>query len=167
MRHFALASGDRYLRVSPHGDELRLRADGGGLDSRTIFERLPLPHDRIALRTLDGRFLAVRPDHHHNFGLYPEDDFTPHAVFEEILWPDGRVSLRSCELTFVSDTEEAAVTANRIEAGSAERFELVPVPLPLIPTQRSESVGEVRPRVARVPRQAEPAIAKERTRSQR
>lgn len=167
MHHVALTIDGRFLRLSALGEGLRVCADGDDLDVLSIFERLTLPHDRIALRTLDGRFLAVRPDPGHNFGLYPEEAFTPQAVFEEILWPDGQVSLRSCELTFVSGSCDATVTANRVEPGSAERFHFVPVPAPLIPAQRSATEPAAVPLVSSFPRQAGPSDAEGRSRTQR
>jgi hypothetical protein len=59
-------------------------------------------------------------------------------VFEEILWPDGRVSLRCADLTYVCASESVdAVTANRVEPGQCERFSYVRVPA--VPGQRRHS----------------------------
>jgi hypothetical protein len=167
MGHVALTIDGRYLRISPLGEELRICADGDAMDSSSIFERLPLPHDRIALRTPDGFFLAVRPDPCHNFGLYPEEAFTPQAVFEEILWPDGQISLRTSELTFVSGAGDATVTANRVEPGCSERFRPRPVPASMLPLQRSSTDDGTFPLVVTFPRQSAPSVTKEHSRSQR
>jgi hypothetical protein len=138
MGHTALTAAGRYLRLETADEELRLRADGDTLDESAVFERIELPHGRIALRTPAGDYLAVRPDGNLNFGLYPEDELTPRAVFEEVLWPDGRVALRSCELTYVSAAQPggSAVVVNRVEAGPLERFEYAAVPPGMVPEQR-------------------------------
>jgi hypothetical protein len=149
----AVTVGGRYLRLDHGQDELRLRADGDVIDATAVFERIELPHDRIALRTLEGRYLAVRPDQGLNFGVYPEDELSPRAVFEEILWPDGEVALRSCELTFVSAQQEEGcpVVVNRVEAGPQERFRYAGVPASLVPAPRRSSSSPDGPRI---PRQA-------------
>ena len=160
MCQVALSIDGRWLRVSALGQETRLRAELGSVDAGAVFRRIPLPHGRIALRSLTGEYLTLRPDPALNFGVYPQDELTPGAAFEEILWPDGKVSLRSCELTFVSVATDSArtVVANRVEAGPRERFWLVPVsslrtqvpppvsagepvpgPVPVPPRQRSST----------------------------
>jgi hypothetical protein len=118
------------------GAETRLRVGPPALDRDAVFERLDLGHGRIALRTLEGRYLATHPDTGQNYGIYPDDELTPAAAFEEILWPDGRVSLRSCLLTYVGAGAHGDVTVNRITPGVCERFSLVPVSLPTVPEQR-------------------------------
>jgi hypothetical protein len=178
MRHVALSIDGHYLRLADLEGETRVRADGSSLDAATVFERLELAHDRVVLRTLDGKFLACCPDSGLNFGLYPEDELTPRAAFEEVLWPDDQVSLRSLELTFVSaDVDRATVTANRVEAGCLERFRYVPVPTALVPAlapapassawrvpvQRSGETDAAPPFLSRFPRQAAPARSEERS----
>ena len=167
MGHVVLAIADRYLRLSTADGELRVRGDGGSIESVAVFDRVVLAHGRIALRTLDGEYLALRPDRCLNFGLYPEDDLTPRAAFEEILWPDGKVSLRSCELTFVSATPGGAstVVANRMQAGPCERFDVVAVSVPLVPRQRSGPDEAARPRVQGLPRQGGVPSSEERLRA--
>lgn len=160
MRFVALTAAGRYLRVAiADGDDRpRLCASGESVDAGATFERIDLSHGRVALRTLDGRYLTVAPDRGQNFGIYQGDELVPAAAFEEILWPDGRVSLRSCELCYLSvgaggappgagagvDPSEpgCAVTANRVEAGPAERFCYVDVPLAMVPPQRRPSEHE-------------------------
>jgi hypothetical protein len=126
----------RHLLPGP-ADDRRLRGAPGPGHPAAVFERLELGHGRIALRTLDGRFLATRPDTDLGFGVYPQDDLTPDAAFEEVLWPDGRVSLRSSLLTYVSAPVERPVTANAVEPGDDARFRLVAVAATAVPAQRS------------------------------
>jgi hypothetical protein len=139
----ALTVGGRYLRLSERDGETRLRADTAAVDAAGAFERLDLGHGRIALRTVDGRHLARRPDPRQNFGLYPQPDLTAEAVFEEVLWPDGQVSLRCADLTFVGVDLGAGhtVTANRVEAGPTERFAFVPVAPAAVPAQRAPAAA--------------------------
>jgi hypothetical protein len=128
----------RHFRTAD-GDGGRLRNDGTVLDAAAVFERLDLGHGRIALRTGDGRYLAARPDSELSFGLYPEEELTPAAAFEEVLWPDGQVSLRSCHLTYVSAEATGRVTVSRTSPGPQERFVVVPLPGPGVPAQRESS----------------------------
>ncbi|CAA9385774.1 MAG: hypothetical protein AVDCRST_MAG47-2532 [uncultured Nocardioidaceae bacterium] len=115
-------------------DSPRLRFEGTG--AGLVLDRLELGHGRIALRALDGRFLAVRPDPGLSYGVYPEDELTPAAAFEEVLWPTGQVSLRSCHLTYVGADAAGRIIVNRTEAGPLERFHLVAMPSATMPAQR-------------------------------
>lgn len=136
MQLVTLTVDGRQLSPGPAEDR-RLRRASGPTEPVAVFERLELGHGRIALRTLDGRFLTTRPDSDLGFGVYPEEELTSAAAFEEILWPDGRVSLRSSLLTFVSAPAERPVTANVVEPGDDARFRLVTVPSTAVPAQRS------------------------------
>jgi hypothetical protein len=123
--------------VTARDGEQRVAGDASAFRQADLYERIELPHGRIALRTRDGHFLARRPDRGQNFGLYPEPDLTPAAVFEEILWPNGEVSLRSTDLTYVSAPESTeAVTVNRVDPVPCARFSYVPVPVAVMPAQR-------------------------------
>ena len=133
--HVALTLAGRYLQLGIGGDR-RLESASAELEPRGVFLRDELGHGRIALRTLDGRFLATRPDSHLGYAVYAEEELTPAAAFEEILWPDGRISLRSCHLTYVSARPGGRVSVNRADAGQQERFELRPVAVPAVPAQR-------------------------------
>jgi hypothetical protein len=145
MTHVGLTTGGRYLRVSSRDGEQRLTGDGAALEVAGVFDRVELPHGRVALRTRDGSFLTRRPDRGQNFGLYLEAELTPAAVFEEILWPSGEVSLRSTDLTYVCVPENSpAVTVNRVEPGAGSRFSYVPAPVPGVPAQRRAGSGERR-----------------------
>jgi hypothetical protein len=139
MAHVALTLDGRYLQMGGGGPERRLDVGTDVLEPRGVFERCDLGHGRIALRTLDGRFLATCPDAGHSYGVYPVDELTPAAAFEEVLWPDGQVSLRSCHLTYVGEGPEGRVTVNRVAPGPFERFSLVAVPAPSVPEQRRRS----------------------------
>ena len=139
MAYLTITIGGHYLRLRDTDGEPRLWADGRAIEPDAIFERVELGHGRIALRTLDGRFLTMRPDLRQNFGLYPAPELTPAAAFEEVLWPTGQVSLRSSELTYVGVQVRGrtAVTVNRTEPALTERFFFVPVPAGMVPRQRA------------------------------
>lgn len=138
MGDVALTVGDRHLKLG-RGPGRGLCCVEGDVDDDAVFQRVELGHGRIALRTRDGRYLAVRPDAGLGYGVHPEDDLTPRAAFEEILWPTGQVSLRSCHLSYVGAGPGGRVTANRVEAGPLERFVLLPTALPTVPGQRRPS----------------------------
>jgi hypothetical protein len=132
----ALSVGGRYLRLGAHGDR-RVRGDGTVLDAAAVFDRVGLGHGRVALETLAGDYLTMRPDDRHGFGLYPDRTLTPAAAFEEVLWPSGHVSLRSIELTYVAVEEPGlAVTVNRVEAPLGARLSYVRPP-GVVPRQRT------------------------------
>jgi hypothetical protein len=137
MQLVALTLGDRLLRVATVDGETRVRADGTSVGRSSCFERLDLGHDRVALRLVDGGYLTHAPDRAQSFGLYLGEELTPCAAFEEVLWPDGRVSLRSCQLTYVhADIDGGSVTSCRTETGEGTRFHYVAVPLGAVPQQQ-------------------------------
>jgi hypothetical protein len=137
MEFVALTLGDRFLRLDTVDGETRLHAGGASVTRRSCFERIDLGHDRVALRTVDGGYLTHAPDRGQSFGLYVVDELTPCAAFEEVLWPDGHVSLRSCQLTYVcADTEGGPVTSCRTETGEGTRFRYVAVTLGSVPQQQ-------------------------------
>jgi hypothetical protein len=144
VAYVTITIGGHYLRLREAGGNSRLWADGRAIEADATFERVELGHGRIALRTLDGRYLTMRPDHHQNFGLYPEPELTAAAAFEEVLWPTGQVSLRSSDLTYVGVQVRGrtAVTVNRTEPALTERFFFVPVPAGMVPRQRRASDAE-------------------------
>lgn len=120
----------------PDGARTRVMATGTGLRATTVFERTPLPHGRVALQTLDGHYLSCQPDLGANYGLYLADALGPREAFEEVLWPDGSVSLRSCDLTYVTAEQgrDRRVVVNRLSPGGDARFTYRQVPA-VIPTQ--------------------------------
>jgi hypothetical protein len=148
MEFVALTLGDRFLRVDTVDGETRLHADGTSASRRSCFERIDLGHDRVALRTVDGGYLTHAPDRGRSFGLYVVDELTSCAAFEEVLWPGGHVSLRTCQLTYVcADGAGGAVTSCRTEADEGTRFRYVAVPHGSVPQQqrRTAPVGQPRP----------------------
>ena len=148
MQLVALTLGDRFLSLATVGGETRLRADATMLTRAGCFERVDLGHDRVAFCPLTGGFLTHAPDHGHSFGLYVGDELTPSAAFEEVLWPDGQVSLRSSQLTYVAaDPEDGTVTSCRTEPDEGTRFRYVHVPTGSVPQQqrRTAPVGQPQP----------------------
>jgi hypothetical protein len=152
MHLVALTVGDRFLHVATVDGETRLHADGTSVDRRSCFERVDLGHDRVALRTVDGGYLTHAPDRGRSFGLYVIDELSPCAAFEEVLWPDGQVSLRSCQLTYVhADAEGGPVTSCRTDTGEGTRFRYVAVPLGSVPRQQRRTAPVRQPRPAHQP----------------
>lgn len=144
MQLVALTVGDRHLRVATVDGETRLRADGTAVGRSGCFERVDLGHDRVALRPFDGGYVTHAPDRGQSFGLYVREELTPCAAFEEVLWPDGRVSLRSCQLTYVcADVEAGDVTSCRTQSDDGTRFRYSAVPTGSVPRQqrRTAPVG--------------------------
>ena len=125
----------------PDGAHPRVMATGSGMRTTTVFERVELPHDRIALRTLDGHYLSCQPDLGANYGLYLADSLGPREAFEEVLWPDGTVSLRSCDLTFVTaeHDRDQRVVVNRLTPDDDARFTYREVPA-VVPTQGRRTI---------------------------
>ena len=151
MQLVALTVGDRFLRVATADGETRLRAAGTSVVRAGCFERVDLGHDRVALRTVDGGYLTHAPDRARSFALYVVDELTPCAAFEEVLWPDGRVSLRSCQLTYLcADLESGTVTSCLTQTGEGTRFRYVAVPLGSVPQQHRRTAPVGQPRSARL-----------------
>lgn len=126
----------------------------GGPDVTVVWERIELPYERVALRTAYGRFLSCQAEDNRPRMTLAEE-LGPREAFEEILWPDGEVSLRTCELTYVSVTRDgsrdAAVTCAGIDTGAAERFRYVDPPVELV--TKAEAIVERQPQVPDMPRQ--------------
>ncbi|QIK67172.1 hypothetical protein G7072_13200 [Nocardioides sp. HDW12B] len=132
----------------------RLHPVDGAVTAAAVFRRLALSHDRIALQTLDGRYLTVAEDEAMSFAVYADASFSSAATFEEVLWPGGEVSLRCDRLTYLSVTPSGQVSANRTVTEVSERFSMTSAPRSLRPV-----VAEPEPAIARVvtlPRQAGP-----------
>ena len=123
-------------------------------DVTVVWERIELPYGRVALRTAYGRFLSCQVDDNRP-RMTLADDLGPREAFEEILWPDGEVSLRTCELTYVSVSagpdRETTVSCAGIDTGASERFRYVSPPGELV--SRAESIAERQPQVPDMPRQ--------------
>lgn len=156
MGYVVLTHVGHHLGLEPDAasGESRLCPVEGRPTAAAVFRRIQLSHDRIALQTLDGRFLTVHEDEALSFGVYATTEFGPSATFEEVLWPGGEVSLRTHRLTFVSVTPTGQVTANRTVTDASERFVMVTAPRTLRP-----AVAQPEPDIARVvslPRQPGP-----------
>jgi hypothetical protein len=127
----------------------------GARDITAVWERIELPYERIALRTPFGRFLScVRTDLGPRMTL--TDDLGPREAFEEILWPDGGVSFRTCELTFLSVAgplhgSEPELVCSETESGGTARFRYVDPPADLL--DRAQEIAEGQPQVPDMPRQ--------------
>jgi len=131
----------------------------GGLAFSGVWDRVRLPYERVALCTPYGTFLSCRAGSDGTLRMTLADDLGPSEAFEEVLWPDGAVSLRTCERTFVAATDaiNGPVRADGQDGASATRFRYGAVPAPLA-AQVTEVKGG-RPRVADMPRQfALPAV---------
>ncbi len=142
------------LVPDPTSGRSRLQPVPGGVTAAGVFRRLALSHDRIALQTLDGRYLTVAEDEAMSFAVYADGSFSSAATFEEVLWPGGEVSLRCDRLTYLSVTASGQVSANRTVTEVSERFTMTAAPRSLRPV-----VAEPEPAIARVvtlPRQAGP-----------
>jgi hypothetical protein len=135
VQHVALTVRGRYLRVAEEDGRVVVCADSPTIEPGSLFTRVRLGHDRIALRSPDGRFLAVRPEGRLSFALTLVPELTPDAAFEEILWPNGQVSLRSSQLTYVTGHLDGSVAVNRTRTGVGERLAFVPVPAAMVPAQ--------------------------------
>jgi hypothetical protein len=142
VQHVALTLRGRYLHVVEEDGRAVVRADSPTIEPSCLLTRVRLGHGRIALRTFDGQFLAVRPEGRMSFALTVTPDLTADAAFEEVLWPNGQVSLRSSQLTYVTGHLDGSVAANRTLTGAGERFAFVPVPAALVPPQVRRRVTE-------------------------
>lgn len=124
-------------------------------DVTVVWERIELPYERIALRTAYGRFLSCQAGDD-GPRLTLARDLGPHEAFEEILWPDGEVSFRTCELTFVAVTPaqqgtDAVLACRDTETGPAARFRYVEPTQDLV--DRTLEIVEGLPTVPDMPRQ--------------
>jgi hypothetical protein len=142
MAHVALTVRGRYLHVVEEDGHAVVRADSPTIEPGSLLTRVRLGHDRIALRTIDGRFLAVRPEGQLSFALTVVPELTADAAFEEVLWPNGQVSLRSSQLTYVTGHRDGSTAANRTLTGAGERLAFVSVPATMVPAQVRRRVIE-------------------------
>jgi hypothetical protein len=130
----------------------------GGLAFSGVWDRVQLPYERVALCTAYGTFLSCQAGPDGALRMTLADGLGPDEAFEEVLWPDGAVSLRTCERTFVAADElvGAAVRADGHDGDGDTRFRYGTVPAPLAAQVTDVRAG--RPRVADMPRQfAQPA----------
>ena len=142
MQHVALTVRGRYLHVVEEDGHSVVRADSRTIEPGSLLTRVRLGHGRIALRTIDGEFLAVRPEGRMSFALTVVPELTADAAFEEVLWPNGQVSLRSSQLTYVTGHLDGSTAANRTLTGAGERLAFVRVPAAMVPAQVRRRVTE-------------------------
>lgn len=127
----------------------------GELDVTGVWERIELPYERVAFRTAYGCFLSCQvEDNRPRITL--SDELGPREAFEEILWPDGAVSLRSYELTYLSVSpaavdRAASITCVGLDTGVSERFHYVDPSAELV--AQAEAIVEHQPQVPDMPRQ--------------
>jgi hypothetical protein len=124
----------------------------GGLALSGVWDRVQLPYERVALCTPYATYLSCQAGADGSLRLTLADDLGPHEAFEEVLWPDGAVSLRTWERTFVAaDTAHGALRADGADGEPLTRFHYGTVPAPL--ASRVAEVKAGAPRVADMPRQ--------------
>jgi hypothetical protein len=131
----------------------------GGLAFSGVWDRVQLPYERIALCTPYGTFLSCQDGPDGRLRLTLAKGLGPREAFEEVLWPDGGVSLRTCERTFVaaSDATGGLVSAEGEDGDASTRFRYGTVPAALAAEVTEVKAGT--PRVADMPRQfAQPAV---------
>ena len=118
-----------------------------------VWDRVQLPYERVALCTPYGTFLSCQPGPGGIPRLTLAADLGPHEAFEEVLWPDGGVSLRTCERTFVAapELEGLPVAADGEDGEPATRFRYADVPRGAAADVMQVKAGV--PRVADMPRQ--------------
>ena len=125
----------------------------GGIAFSGVWDRVQLPYERVALCTPYGTFLSCRTDSDGQIRLTLAQGLGPSEAFEEVLWPDGGVSLRTCERTFVAlpDAIGEPVSAAGEDGDAATRLRYGTVPAALAAEVTEVRAG--RPRVADMPRQ--------------
>jgi hypothetical protein len=118
-----------------------------------VWDRVQLPYERVALCTPYGLFLSCRSGPGGIPVLTLAEDLSPREAFEEVLWPDGDVSLRTWELTFVAAPPVPGfpMTADGRDGELSTRFRHADVP-GRAATQAVRTKAGV-PRVADMPRQ--------------
>lgn len=109
-----------------------LRADGTGIGTPSIFERVERGGAQVSLRMLDGQWLMVD-----NGLLIRTADEAAAGAFTEVWWPDDRISLRGGNGRFVCAEGGGGreVVVNRLEAGTWEKFYYEQVPAELLPPE--------------------------------
>jgi hypothetical protein len=158
MRFVAVGQGSRFLCAPPPTDlESSVGLSPHVRDVDVVWVRIELPYERIALRTPFGRFLSCQGAD--GPWLTLSDELGPREAFEEILWPNGEVSFRTSELTYLtadpddpddSDDEESLTCRDR-SAGPASRFRYSEPPEDVLDVARA--VVRRQPRVPDMPHQ--------------
>ncbi len=133
------------------GTSVVLREGAVGFEG--VWDRVQLPYERVALCTAYGTFLSCQLDEQGYLVLTLAADLGPGEAFEEVLWPDGGVSLRTCELSFVAAPHLAhgPVRADGEDGEPATRFRYGAVRSHVEADVLAVKAGA--PRVADMPRQ--------------
>lgn len=157
MRFVAVGQGHRFItapRPATLDSSIGVGSHLSGLP--VAWDRIELPYGRIALRTPYGLFLSCQREAQQLPRLTLSAEMGPREAFEEILWPEGEVSLRTCELTFVSllvETQgaEPELLCNVEETGERERFRYHELPHEVLVAV--EDIVSGQPQVPDMPRQ--------------
>ena len=125
----------------------------GGIAFSGVWDRVVLPYERVALCTPYGTFLSCQTGPGGIPRLTLAKELGPREAFEEVLWPDGSVSLRTYERTYVAAPENPSKPL-RADGGDGEpatrlRYAVVPGSV----AAEVASVQSGTPRVADMPRQ--------------
>ncbi len=125
----------------------------GGVAFSGVWDRVVLPYERVALRTPYGTYLSCQTGPGGVPRLTLANDLGPREAFEEVLWPDGTVSLRTCERTYVAAPENPRkpLRADGADGDPATRLRYITVPGSV--AAQVASVQSGKPRVADMPRQ--------------
>lgn len=157
MRFVAVGQGHRFITASRPATLDSSVGLGSGMPGLSVaWDRIELPYGRIALRTAYGLFLSCQREARQLPRLTLSEEMGPREAFEEILWPAGEVSLRTCELTFVSLAVETSgaepeLMCNVEETGERERFRYHDLPREVLVAV--EDVVSGQPQVPDMPRQ--------------
>jgi hypothetical protein len=138
MRYVCIVIHGNYLRLATSGvgDFIHgpsLHADGTGIGDESIFERVEVGENRIALRSLLGGYLQAHPD-----GIVLVNPAVGEwETFTEVRWPDDRISLKTAHGTFVCAESGGGgqVVTNRVTAGDWEKFFYEVPPAELLPAE--------------------------------
>jgi len=125
----------------------------GGVAFSGVWTRVVLPYEHVALCTPYGTFLSCQTDPGGVPRLTLAAELGPREAFEEVLWPDGSVSLRTYERTYVTAPENPSkpLRADAEEADQTTRLRYAAVPGSIADEVAAVQAGT--PRVADMPRQ--------------
>ena len=154
MQLTALRTGTRHVAAPrPVVPGTSVLVAEGGLTLSGVWDRVQLPYERVGLCTPYGTYLSCQVGREGVLRLTLAEELGPREAFEEVLWPDGDVSLRTCERTFVaaSDRVGSRVRGDGEDGDPVTRFRYGAVPATLV--QQVLETREGRPRVADMPRQ--------------
>ncbi len=154
MQLTALRTGTRHVAAPrPVVPGTSVLVAEGGLTMAGVWDLVRLPYERVGLCTPYGTYLSCQVGSEGVLRLTLAEELGPREAFEEVLWPDGDVSLRTCERTFLAASElvGSRVRGDGADGDPATRFRYGAVPATLAEQVRATRAG--RPRVADMPRQ--------------